>query len=1187
MLPEQPLLLISSNSSLMVKKPITVKPNLSVADAVALMHHTAATCLLVVDQQQLLGCFTAEDLVRVVASGNNLKEVELMTVMTSQIPVILEQESDNAQAVWQVMQRYGVQQLPVVNAANQPVGIITQTDLLKHLAHLNPSNEKLNHSCCSLFGNSIEGIFRTTPDGYYLSVNHALAHMHGYHSPQEMMTSINNISEQLYVYPEYRNEFIRVVESIGRVQGFEAQVYHRDGSIFWVSENGWIVRDEQGQTLYYEGTCVDISDRKRLEAQKQQAALELQTSEARLRHLYHNAPVMMYSIDQEGRICDVNQTWLEKLGYSREETIGQRVDFLMPPESAARAAQVLTYFWQTRYAKDVPYQYTKKDGTIMEVIVNCVAATTPTGDRISLSVVQDVTEQRQAERALQYLNLDLEFRVNQRTDELKKTIQRLQKEIAKRQHTEALLLKNEAQFQQLTANVPGMIYQYVLYADGSQAFTYISPACQTIYEIPPEDVIQNAEALWQVIHPDDVQTKIDKIKNSAQTLEALSVEYRIITASGALKWLRSESRPKKQLDSSIIWDGIITDITEHKQTEEALQHSEENFRQLAENIHSIFWITDRQGKILYVSPAYEAIWGRSCASLYASPNSWLDAVHPQDRDRISTSLRKLNQSDQEYRIIQPNGTIRWIRSRTFLVRNQFGKVHRIVGISDDITPSKDMQEALEKSEEQFRTFFNESPFGIALTDKNHRLIQVNPAYCLLMGYSEDELSQISFIDLTHPDDLTEDLDLMQQLLARQIAKFQIEKRFIRRNGEVFRANLTVVPIFDLANNLLYTLGTIEDITEQKQAEEALKQSEERLHLVLQNMPVMLDVFDSNNNLIVWNQECERVTGYSAAEMIGNPNAMQLLYPDPIYLQTMLTLWQDQGNDYRNWEWDIVCKDGTRKTIAWSNISEEFPVTGWDAWAIGVDVSDRKQAEVRMLDALNQERELNELKSEFITTVSHEFRTPLSTILSSTELLERYGQQWDEDKRQLRYKRIIEAVDRMTELLNDVLIVGKAEAGRLEFNPTPINVLEVCQELLEELHLNLKEKHTLRFIHEDCGNTTFYLDLQLLRHILDNLISNAIKYSPKGGEIHLKLVCQPEQVIFQIQDHGIGISIDDQEQLFTIFKRGKNVGTISGTGLGLTIVRRCVDLHGGSIAVESALGKGTLITIKLPSAPGTK
>lgn len=246
---------------------------------------------------------------------------------------------------------------------------------------------------------------------------------------------------------------------------------------------------------------------------------------------------------------------------------------------------------------------------------------------------------------------------------------------------------------------------------------------------------------------------------------------------------------------------------------------------------------------------------------------------------------------------------------------------------------------------------------------------------------------------------------------------------------------------------------------------------------------------------------------------------------------------------------------------------------------------RWRAETEIHKALEKEKELSELKSRFVSMVSHEFRTPLATTLFSADLLESFSSKWPEEKRLTHIHRIQNAVHRMTQLLDDVLLVGKAEAGKLEFNPAPMNLEAFCQEIVEDLQLTDDRQHTLNFVSQGVC-TRAYLDEKLLRHILSNLLSNAIKYSPQGTTVLFELARETHQehgevVIFRIQDRGIGIPQEDQARLFETFHRAKNVGTIPGTGLGLTIVKRSVELHGGQIAVESEVGMGTTFIVMLP------
>ncbi len=253
-----------------------------------------------------------------------------------------------------------------------------------------------------------------------------------------------------------------------------------------------------------------------------------------------------------------------------------------------------------------------------------------------------------------------------------------------------------------------------------------------------------------------------------------------------------------------------------------------------------------------------------------------------------------------------------------------------------------------------------------------------------------------------------------------------------------------------------------------------------------------------------------------------------------------------------------------------------------------DITERKQAEADIRQTLEQQQKLNELKTRFVTMTSHEFRTPLASILSSSELLEHYSHKWSESKKLSHLYRIQNSVKHMTELLNDVLLLGKADAGKLELKPTKIDLVQYCQQLIEEFELTV-QTHQIIFKVRDSAEvnniedrcSTGYVDEKIIKHIIYNLLSNAIKYSPHSDRVNFELTCQEQQVTFKVQDFGIGIPQEAQQQLFESFHRADNVGSIPGTGLGLAIVKRSVDLHGGKISVDSTVDRGSTFTITIP------
>lgn len=227
------------------------------------------------------------------------------------------------------------------------------------------------------------------------------------------------------------------------------------------------------------------------------------------------------------------------------------------------------------------------------------------------------------------------------------------------------------------------------------------------------------------------------------------------------------------------------------------------------------------------------------------------------------------------------------------------------------------------------------------------------------------------------------------------------------------------------------------------------------------------------------------------------------------------------------------------------------------------------------------QENNQFKSEFVSMLSHDIRNPLNTILLAAGLLQNNEDKLSQEKKHSHLQMIRSAIKNMAHLLDEVSLIGKADAGKLQCELIAIDLEAFCRQIVEEAQLSIKEKH-LKVIFNCCEKLeTVLLDESLLHHILGNLLGNAIKYSLPDGIVNFELIAQEQTVIFKIQDWGIGISQEDQKHLFQPFHRGENVGEISGTGLGLSIVKKCVDAHQGEILVNSELGVGTIVTVILP------
>jgi PAS domain S-box-containing protein len=371
-----------------------------------------------------------------------------------------------------------------------------------------------------------------------------------------------------------------------------------------------------------------------------------------------------------------------------------------------------------------------------------------------------------------------------------------------------------------------------------------------------------------------------------------------------------------------------------------------------------------------------------------------------------------------------------------------------------------------------------------------------------------------------------------------------------------------------------------------QLERDLRENRDRLATLLNSMSDAVIATDEEGIITFINPAAEVITGWEKADALGHDVTKILRIVDEVTetsLENPVTkVLREQQVVYLGEFTSLITKDGRRVPIG----DSASPIMRRPDQINGVvvvfwDISERRQTQL-LEQALNKERELNNLKSLFISTVSHEFRNPLTVIQTAVELIELQGANLTEAKRNTYLKRIKNAVQSMKILMEDVLFMGKSEVGKVECVPSQLNLEQFCRDLIEEFSIVATSKHEVVF---NCHsqNTEAVMDERLLHYIFINLLSNAAKYSSPGGIIGFDLTCDSieQVVIFRIQDQGIGIPEADQTHLFESFYRASNVRFIQGTGLGLVIVQRCVEAHKGTISVSSQLGLGTTFTIKLP------
>lgn len=480
-------------------------------------------------------------------------------------------------------------------------------------------------------------------------------------------------------------------------------------------------------------------------------------------------------------------------------------------------------------------------------------------------------------------------------------------------------------------------------------------------------------------------------------------------------------------------------------------------------------------------------------------------------------------------------------------------------------------------------------------DVGFRFATTNPAYVQMLPIATKAIEGLCPHDCL-PSDIADNFCRNYSRCLEQRQPISYEESF---EFETHRCTLltTLFLKFEPDGKISQIIGSSQDVSQYKQSkvtstsfEQDIETTQELLATLIKNAPVGIISTDEFGKILFVNPTYEQICGYSSEELVGQTPPYpywDLADLEEIYHEFSLAM---SGKKEHIELW-FTRKNGERF------LARLKPITIFDEQgnmlrhlATMEDITKYKQAEEELYNALEQERELNQLKSRFIAMISHEYRTPLTTILSSAELLERYAQRYTEAQKLKHYRRIQTSVLELTQLVDDVLAISKIEAGTQEFNPVPLDLDNLCCELVEELQLTLGKEHTLIFTNqsdskqaaqESDSKPSTYMDEKLLRYIIGNLLSNAFKYSAKGSTVRFNLAYDRGQAILRFQDEGIGIPPDGQKYLFKSFHRGSNVGTISGTGLGLAIVKSAVDLHGGKIAVSSEVGVGTTVIVTLP------
>ena len=645
---------------------------------------------------------------------------------------------------------------------------------------------------------------------------------------------------------------------------------------------------------------------------------------------------------------------------------------------------------------------------------------------------------------------------------------------------------------------------------------------------------------------------------------------------------------------------LKTYVTIDSQRKE-LQEKEERFRQLSENIQEVFWLGNpEKDKIIYISPAYEKIWGRSCASLYASPSDWLEAIHPDERNRVrEAALTKQvsGQYDETYRILRPDGAIRWIRDRAFPVRDQKGLIYRIAGIAQDVTAIKQAEEALRKSAQQFHTIFEASPIPMVISRVSDGVIlHANAHLGAVFGLSSKELSGRKTLDFYYdPSDRVKILEALEK--GGEMSSHEICAR--KADGTPFWV-LVSMRMLTLDGEPVLLAG-FHDITERKLAEKEirrfneelekrvlartkkLRESEEKYRLLVESAELRISFWNREGKLMFINQ-------IGAQNLNGAPDALvgkslPELFPPAQANEFLARMQKVIDSGVGSFFEDVVqLHSGTR--WFWSNLQptkDEFG-TPIGVQVLSYDITERKQMEEELISAKQIAERSIRAKERFLAHISHEIRTPMNAVVGITHLL----QKTPAAAQQREYLQVLRsASDNLLSIIDDILDFSKLEAGMIEIEQVDFKPAAILENVKQMFQYRAEEKKlTFAFSLADQIPAALIGDPVRLKQILVNLVGNAIKFTEQGAvTVTVELVEEDHHTVklaFSVRDTGIGILEDKLSIIFEDFAQAgpEIMRKFGGTGLGLTITKQLIEMQGGCITVESQIGKGSTFRFML-------
>ncbi len=944
---------------------------------------------------------------------------------------------------------------------------------------------------------------------------------------------------------QFQIDGIRRIIQTGEGSVEEALLPVYGGEQRWYRTSVQPVRSASGKVTAALVNAVDITSLKQAEAALRESrdTLELRVEErttdllaekARVEAILNNSPDGILLIHPDLTIQQTNASFDRIFGYIPDKSFGASLLTLIHPDDGASVAGMIQAISDNQPGQRVEVRALCKDGSTFEAELS---AGLIKGEGL-VCLVRDISERKAQELQLRY---------------------------------QATLQQN--------------VSDAVIVTDLELHIQSWNAAAERIYGWTAQEIIgkNSAELLRSELTSEERAEGFRQLQEASWWQREVTQHHKDgtpLTILGSITLIKDEDGTPFGIVA------INRDITQRKRVEEALQQSAAEIHDLYNKAPCGYHSIDKDGTIVQINDT-ELNWLGYSREEVVNKLKISDLFTPESAATFRENFPIFKQrgwiSDLEFDIVRKDGSSFHILLNGTAIYDEAGQYIQSRSTLFDISELRQAQQTISESEARYRLLADRVSDVIVRVSTASIFTYVTPSCYRIYGVTPDEMIGRPTSQFTHPDDFAQVARTIQAATQTGKSSAVFVQRVPHKDGHYIWVEVTVSLVRDpVTNEVLERIEVIRDISERKRAEETLRDSEERFRLFIQSAPIATLVTDKDGAIILFNHEAELTFGYQEAELLGKP--VEELVP-----LDLRELHVDHRTQYLSGtierrahavEAPALRQDGSTFPadiqLSYIDLYDEPLVL-----SSIVDVTERKQAEAALKQALAKEKELGDLKTRFVSMASHEFRTPLATILALVETLSAYRHKLPEEQIDQRFDKIKAQIGHLKDIMEDVLLLARMQSRRSEFSPTKVDLDGLSRSILDEFQSLPEIRSRLDFQSNVVGREVM-LDRKLMRQIIVNLVSNAIKYSPEDKIVTVNLDCTDAEVQIKVSDQGIGIPEADLAHLFEPFHRAANVGTISGTGLGLVITKEAVDLHGGTIEVESQVDLGTTFAVRIPT-----